>query len=137
MRKILFSYLFIASPLLFLSFDQPDVLVYNEGDTEVTSEIDIYQNLVEGVPIKGTIFVTHDSTSPVDINSFRLGDKLLKVVFVQSTAMSSTGTLEVSVYSFQLDGLKKGANNLPPISVKVGKKEVQAAAMTVDIGTDN
>lgn len=131
-------YIMISLALTFFvitSYDQPNVLVYNEGDTQISSEVDVYQSLVEGVPIKGNIFVTHDSTAAVDINSFRLGDKPLKVTLAQTSPMSSTGTLVVSVYNFQLDGLKKGVNNLPPIIVRVGGKEYQAPAMSVEIGT--
>ena len=107
--------------------------VYGDGTTELTTQINEYDNLVAGKPIQGSIFVTHDSKNTVDVNSFRLGNKELKVNLVQNAPMSSTSSIEVSIYRFQLDGLPVGVHTLPPINVKVGGKEVQALPLIIEV----
>lgn len=115
---------------------QADVLIYDQGDTQISSELDAYQDMKEGVPLTGSVFVTHDIKNTVDINSFALGDKPLKVEFVRTVSMSSYGgNLELSIYSFKLEGLKNGEHTLPPIVVKVGSKMFQAPPLLVEIGS--
>lgn len=111
---------------------QSDALFYKDDDTQVTSEIEVYQTIVQDVPIKGSVLITHDSTKKVDVDSFRIGDKPLKVTFVTSQPMGDS--LEVSVYSFELEGMKNGQHVLPPVVVKIGGNEYQAPSMVVDVG---
>jgi hypothetical protein len=107
-------------------------LVYGDGSSEVTSQI-TESNLTANQPIQGSIFVTHDSKNAIDISSFRLGAKPLKVTFVQSSLMSPTSNIAVAVYSFQLEGLPTGVHTLPSINVKVGSKQVQALPLVIAI----
>ncbi|MEI8124207.1 MAG: hypothetical protein WCG42_00445 [Parachlamydiaceae bacterium] len=108
-------------------------LVYGEGTTEVTSQINEYENIVANQPIQGSIFVTHDAKNSVDVSSFRLGDKALKVTFVKSSQMSSVSPIVVSIYNFQLDGMPIGSHTMPSINVKVGGALVQALPLIINI----
>ena len=133
-------YNFVFIPLLMVAAyliaynDQANDFIYGEGNTQVNSEINEYEDIVAGAPIQGSVLITHDKKDAIDINSFRIGDKPLKVEFIQTTSMSSLSNLEVSIYQFQITGLKSGVNTLPPISVKIGGKEFQAPPLTVEIG---
>lgn len=112
---------------------QPNVLIYGDGNVQVNSSINQYANVDAGVPLQGSIMITHDSNNPVDKNSFKLGDQPLKTRFLQTTNLSATSNLVVDVYSFEVDNLKKGLNVLPSIKVIVGGKEYQAAPLTIPI----
>jgi hypothetical protein len=108
-------------------------LIYGNGTTELTSQINEYEKIVANQPIKGTLFVTHDQKNIVDADSFRLGSKPLKTTFVQTTQMSSASNIVVSIYHFQLEGLPLGTHTLPSINVKVGGKQVQALPIVIEI----
>ena len=108
-------------------------LVYDEGSSEVTSQISEYANLTAGKPIQGSIFVTHDANNKVDQDSFRLGDKQFKVTFVQTAQMSSSSNIVVSIYSFGLPGMPVGIHTMPPINVIVGGKKIQALPLVIEI----
>ena len=108
-------------------------LVYGEGSSEITSQINAYENIVPKKPIQGSIFVTHNEKDKIDSSSFRLGNKPLKVVFVQTSQMSATSNIVVSIYSFQLEGLPPGNHTLPSINVKVGGKEVSALPLIIKV----
>lgn len=134
MLKLSFLFLILASTLQLIANSAPnDILIHGEGNTEISSSINEYQNIFEGVPIQGTIMVTHDANNKIDPNSFRFGGKPLKVTFLQSASMSSYGGLEVSTYSFELEGMKKGTYTLPPISVTIGGKVYVAQQMTLEV----
>lgn len=126
-----FCFLSLASDQF--SSNQKNNLIYGEGTTLVTTEIDTYENLAANTPITGSVMITHDQKATIDVSSFRLGNTPLKVNFVQSASMSSYNPLVVTIYKFQLPGMKSGAHTLPPIAVKVGGKEYQALPMTIDI----
>lgn len=106
---------------------------YDDSSTEVTSQISEYENISANKPIQVSIFVTHDSKSPVDISSFRLGNKLIKVTFVQTTQISSFSNLAVSIYKTQLEGLPAGTHVLNPINVKIGGKQFQAPRLIIEV----
>lgn len=107
--------------------------VYGEGTSEVSSAISDYENITAGKPIRGSIFVTHETKNSVDNNSFRLGEAPLKVSFVQTTQMSSSSDIVVSIYHFELSGMPTGTYTLPSITVKVGGKEVRALPLNVQV----
>ncbi len=136
MIKIIFLLLFI--PLQLIS-QEPlnNILIYGEGDIQVTSEVNEYNPIAADVLIQGTIMITHPTANSIDVNSFRMGDKPLTVKFVQSVPMSSYSNVIVTIYQFQLDGLKKGVHTLPPIRVKVGGKDYQAAPLTIEVAPSN
>jgi len=130
----LLIYLFIIFSSLHLVAYDPNIFVYGEGNTQITSQINEYENLVAGAPIQGSVFITHDKNAVIDENSFRIGDKPLKVTLVQSTQLSSYSPLLVTIYQFQLEGKPRGSYTLPPIKVKVGSKEFQATPLSIQIG---
>ncbi len=130
LRLFLFL-LFIPLQLFSYPVDS-NVLLYDDT-VQVTSEINTYENLVDGTPIQGSVMITHDSNNPVDTNSFTMGDKSLKVQFVQSMPMSSYSKLVISIYQFQLPGMKAGSYTLQPIRVKVGGKNYAALPLTIQV----
>ncbi|MEI8366172.1 MAG: hypothetical protein WCF65_07110 [Parachlamydiaceae bacterium] len=111
-------------------------LVYGEGTTEVTSQINEYDNIVANTPIHGSIFVTHDVQNVIDISSFRLGTDALTVKFVETSQMSSPSNIVVSIYSFLLEGFPTGIHTLPPINVRVGGREVQALPLVIEVSAN-
>jgi len=130
--KLFFLFLILSSWHL-IAYD-PNIFVYGEGDTQVNSEINVYENLVAGAPIQGSVMITHNKNAVIDANSFRLGDKPLKVTLVQSVSMSSYSSLIVTIYQFQLEGMPQGSYILPSIKVKVDGKEFQAPPLSIQIG---
>jgi hypothetical protein len=108
-------------------------LVYGGSSSEVTTQIDEYATIKANQPIHGSIFVTHDQINSVDQTSFRMGSKPLKAVFVQNTQISPDSTVVVSVYRFQLAGQAAGVHTMPPISVSVGGKTVQALPLVIAV----
>jgi hypothetical protein len=126
--------LLIGLPLQLFPQESPNnILIYGEGNVQVTSEVNEYQNISAGMPIEGTVMITHHENSRVDTTTFRMGDKPLKVEFVQSVAMSDNGSLVVSIYKFNLEGKSKGVYTLPPIQVQVDGKYYQAAPLIIQV----
>ena len=107
-------------------------LVYGNGSSEITTQVNQYDKISANKPIQGSIFITHDAKNSVDASSFRLGNKPLKVTFVQNTQMSP-GSVVVSIYSFQLEGMGAGIHTLPSINVKVGNKLIQALPLVIEV----
>jgi hypothetical protein len=118
----------VEQPLPTVSSD----LIYGQGTTEITTQINDNIAIQPNQTIQGTLFVTHAPSNTIDENSFGIGNKPLKVSLVQNTQMS-TGNIVVSIYQFQLEGLTAGTHTLPAIHVKVGDKEVQALPLTIEI----
>jgi hypothetical protein len=110
---------------------ETNVLVGNK--VEVNAEINAYENILAGSPIQGTIMVTHDAKNLVDSNSFTLGHQPLNVQLVKTVSMSSYSNLVVSIYAFQLEGMKAGSYTLPPIKVKVGGQSYQAPPLSLEV----
>ncbi|MCE5318000.1 MAG: BatD family protein [Parachlamydia sp.] len=131
---MLFFLMLLLTPLSLLA-ETPasNVLIYTDP-VQVSSSINAYENIVAGVPIEGTVMVTHQESSAVDPSSFRIGSKPLKVEFVQIVAMSDYSNLVISFYSFKLEGMNKGQYTLDPINVKVGGKVYQAPPLTIQVG---
>lgn len=123
----------LLAPLSMLAETGPsNVLIYTDP-VQVSSSINAYENLVAGIPIEGTVMVTHQENNPVDPDSFRLGKKTLKVEFVQNVSMSEYSNLVISFYRFKLDGMNKGQYTLEPINVNVGGKNYQAPPLTIQV----
>lgn len=131
MKKILLI-LFFCFPLISLPAAL-NMLIYNEGNVQISSEIYQYDQVVAGSPIEGSVMITHDQNQTIDPNSFRIGDQPLRVKFVQSTPMSAGDHLVVTIYKFHLQGMKRGNHTLPPIKVKVGGQEYQAPPLMVQV----
>jgi len=134
MLPLRLSFLFLFFVPLQLVSDQPvsNVLIYRDT-VQVSSQINEFANVVEDQPIPVSIMVTHAENNPVDVNSFRMDNKSLKVDFVEIVPMASSGNLVISIYKFQLDGMKKGTHTAPPISVKVGGKEYASPPLVVRV----
>lgn len=130
MQKSLVLFILIL-PMLLFSADQANNLIYEGGNIQITSGINEYQNLSANVPVQGSIMVTHESASSIDVNSFKMGNDPLKVNFISTTPFSDH--LVVTIYAFQLNGMSKGTHQLPSISVQVGGKEYQAPPITLEI----
>jgi hypothetical protein len=130
--KFFIIFLLLTNLNFYSEAAQNNILMYGGGDTQVTSELNEYSNIVAGKPIIGTIMVTHDSNNVIDIHSFRLGEKPLQAELIQSVRLSSYSNLEITTYRFQLEGLTKGLQTLPPIKVNVGGKDYQAAPLVIE-----
>lgn len=131
---MLFFLMLLLTPLSLLAETSPsNVLIYTDP-VQISSSINAYENIVAGVPIEGTVMVTHQENSAVDPSSFRIGGKPLNVQFVQTVAMSDYSNLVISFYSFKLEGMNKGQYTLDPINVKVGGKVYYAPPLTIQVG---
>lgn len=123
----------LLTPLSLLAETGPsNVLIYT-NPVQITASINAYENLVAGVPIEGTVMVTHQESNAVDPDSFRIGSKPLTVEFVQNVSMSEYSNLVITFYRFKLDGMNKGQYTLDPINVKVGGKVYQAPPITIQV----
>lgn len=124
---------FILSPLLLISLnDDSDVLIYGDN-VQISSEINEGESITANSPIQGTVMVTHNKNNLVDVSSFSIGRKHLKVEFVKEVSMSSYSDLVVTVYQFQLEGMAPGFQTLPSIKVNVGGKEYEAPPLQIKV----
>jgi hypothetical protein len=112
--------------------DTTNVLIYGDH-VQVTYQINLSAVLTAGAPIPVTVMVTHEKNNPVDVDSFRYGNKPLTAAFVQNVPMPSNADIIVSVYQAQLEGLPAGNQTLQPISAKVGGKPYQSTPVSVMI----
>ena len=128
-----FIFIFYFVPLELVS-EEPvtNVLLYQDA-VQVSTEINQYEDIIENRPIHGTVMITHDGNNKIDMTSFRLGEKPLKIKWMTSTPMSSTSDLTVTIFNFQLEGMEKGEYTLAPITVKVGGKEYAALPLKVRV----
>lgn len=111
----------------------PNILTYGGGSVEVDAEINPYQKLIEDAPIQGSIFITQEQPGHIEASSFQLGDTPLQTTFVSSNILSEETQIRISIYSFTLQGLPAGVNNLPPISVIVGDRRYQASPLSIEV----
>lgn len=107
--------------------------VYGDGNIELTTQINAYENITANTPIQGSAFITHPAKDTIDVTSFKVGNKPLKIKFVQSTTLSPYSDIAVTIYSFELPGLPIGTHTLPSIHVKVAGKEVQALPLVIEV----
>lgn len=132
MKYILFL-LLIVSNTLFCNAPQPNVLIYDDGSIQVNTQIDEYEKPIAGKPLKGSVLITHNKKDKIDDQSFLLGNKPLKVQFVNSTPMTSAGNVIVSIYKFQTPDLEEGIQELPSVSVKISGKRYQSPPLSLEI----
>jgi hypothetical protein len=133
MKILFFSFILLAVFSQAVAIPQPNILIYKQGNIQISSEIDEYEHILQDKPIKGSILITHEPKDKIDNTSFRIGVKELKISFVKSYSLDSSNLLQVSAYEFELPGMERGTHTLPPISVRVGGKVYQAPPMTVDV----
>lgn len=116
-----------VSILIFLAF--PMALFCQE--VKVAAEIEGKGTI--GMPVNGTITVTHDQSLEVDIHSFRLGDKLIEVEFLKDVKLSPNITLIISIYNFSIEPQPPGLHILPEVSVTVGGKVYRSIPSTYEV----
>lgn len=114
MVRLLIPYISIWLILSSFSWSQPQ-------EVSIQPEIDLYHSF-ENEPLNGFITITHHKESEIDINSFQMENKPLKVEFVKNVPLSANDPLTLSIYNFQIPGQPAGLYLLPAISVKVGDK---------------
>jgi len=97
-------------------------------EVRVTAEIE--KNGVVGMPLEGTITITHDKNATVDIDSFRMENKGLEVEFLKEVELSATSDVVISLYNFSLEPQKQGLHVLPEITVTVGNRKYRSVSTT-------
>jgi hypothetical protein len=126
-----------STPFQFASTaQQPNLLIYDDGSIQISTEVYEYEKLVEGKPVLGSVMITHNASSIIDSESFKIGNKPLKVKLIKTVPFASSNIV-ISIYNFQLEGLPEGTQTLAPISLKVGEKYYQAPPLTITVGSNN
>jgi len=97
-------------------------------DVIVTSEIEDKGKV--GMPLSGTITVTHDRKAKVDESSFLLGGEPIEVEYLKEVQVAPNSPLTISIYTFTLMPDEAGLKHLPPVSVYVGGSEYSSFAST-------
>lgn len=97
-------------------------------DVIVTSEIEGKGKV--GMPLRGTVTITHDRKLAVDENSFMMGEEPLEVEYLKEVQVAPNSPLTISIYSFTLMPDEPGLKELPEITVTVGGKQFQSFATT-------
>lgn len=131
---LLCIFLLASSGMLPADGFNDNILIYDQGDIQVSTTVDTYEQLTPGSPIKGSIMITRQRKDQVDANSFLLGDKPLKTEFIQSEPISSyDGSLVIDIYRFQTEGMDTGNHALPSIKVKINGKEYVAPPLSIQV----
>lgn len=102
------------------------------GRVIVTSEMN-YTQLITGIPLSGTVTITHDKSVKIDPESFKVGTKPLKVKFLNDVVISESSPLIISIYSFEIPSMPKGLHILPEISVQAGGKTYKSYSTTFEV----
>jgi hypothetical protein len=97
----------------------------------VTSEVEGKGTV--GMPIKGSITITHDRAALVDPNSFMLGEEPFEVEHIKDVQVAPNSSLVISLYSFTLNPQETGLQVLPEISVNVGGTIYRSFASTYTV----
>lgn len=127
----IFGYLFMfLAPLTALQAD------FANSDIFVASSIDEYRAYANQ-PLNGTITVTHDKQDVVDISSFLLNNKPIKVEFVQDVKISSNSPLVISYYHFQLPAQPAGLYVLPEMAVTIAGKQYRSIMSSYEVKEAN
>lgn len=100
---------------------------------EVTITAQIEGESVADKPQQGSITITHQKESKVELKSFTLEGKPLSVTFQKDIVISPDSSLIISIYSFEIPGEKKGLHVLPEISAKVGGKIYASTPSTYEV----
>jgi hypothetical protein len=100
-------------------------------DVTVTAQIDGVN--YPGLPMHGTITITHNKEAEVNLTSFQLEGKPLKTTFQKDIVLSSSSPMIFSVYEFEIPGEKKGLHFLPEVSVNVGGKVYVSTPSTYEV----
>lgn len=100
---------------------------------EVTITAEVEQKVPAGVPIKGTITVTHDQNAAVDASSFKLGNTPLQADFIKDVKISPRSPLVVSIYKFSMEPHTTGLHVLPEVTVNVGGKTYRSIQSTFEV----
>lgn len=115
--------------LLFLYFCSANLFAANQ--VNITAAIDQGEGY-ENLPINGTISISHDKKEKVDINSFQLEGKALKVTFIKEVPINRQ-SIQISIYHFEIPSKEPGLYVLPEIKVKVGEKQYRSISSTYEV----
>lgn len=113
---------------------EPDIsATYGEGTIQISSEIDQADSLQAGVPIQGSVVITHSINKIIDSATFRLGDEPLQAWLDKSISLTSDDRVLMTVYRFQLKGKDPGTYTLPSIKVNISGKDYLAPSLTITV----
>lgn len=104
-----------------------------QGGQTVRVFADPDSNLLENLPIRGTISVEHPNTAPIDKTSFLIKNVPLKTEQIKEVRYSPKDPLTLTIFRFELPARGKGLYPLDEISVKVGGKVYKSAAASFEV----
>jgi len=99
---------------------------------DVTASIDGV-SVLEGVPITGTVTVTHTPDQLIDTSTFMIGQAPLSVEKIKDVEVVPGNPVILTIFKFTVDGKPSGLHVLPTISVMVGGKRFSSLASTYDV----
>lgn len=108
-------YLFLLFPFILHAIPTNDVSAEVQWDT-----------IYAGKPFTVTISVTHDSNDKIDSLSFTADDKKITPTLDRVVKLSSSSSLQISIYTLEMPGLPKGLHVLPTFSVKIKDQVVSS-----------
>lgn len=100
---------------------------------QVKIEAEIEKTVTAGVPLKGTVTIIHDKEDLVDVASFLIEAKALKVSFLKETENPKIKNTVFTVYQFTLPTKEPGLHVLPEIKVKVGNRVYKSVPATYEV----
>lgn len=116
-RIFLFSFLLLSAHL---------------GAIDITASIDgtVVQ---EGLPIKGTLTITHDKDEAIDENSFLLGTDPLAIEKVKDVEITPHSPIILTIYRFELPTKPVGLYVLPQVSGVIAGKKYRSLATSYEV----
>lgn len=102
--------------------------VMSAQDVVVTSEIEEKGKV--GMPLTGSITITHNKKDKIDGNSFMLGNEPLEVEYLKEVQVAPNSPLTISIYTFKLVPEEAGLMELPQVKVTVGGRDYSSFSTT-------
>ena len=103
------------------------------GEVQVTANL-TSEGVRENQPVRVSVTVMHDKADLVDTTSFTVNGKPVAATYIKDVAFSGTDTISLSFYQLTLDGMSKGLQVIPSISVKVGDQVARSVPITIEVG---
>lgn len=101
-------------------------------DVKVSAGVDQYR-VMENLPVKGTIEVTHSKNTPIDPALFNIEGKPIQAELIKEVNIAADGSVIVSIYHFELPQKPKGLHLLPAITLKAGKETYSSVPSTYSV----
>src|ERR1700733_9761180 len=114
----------ISRSEIFASFS--GLYAQNENEVKITAEIE--PDSFTDTPLKGMVTITHDKRLTVDLDSFQLDEKPLKVNLIKEISLSVDTIM--SIYEFSISPAPKGLYLLPEVSAVVGEQRYVSVPST-------